>query len=166
MFCICISNCLEPVPYLSVSSIIRNPAPGPCLWLSAPFCHESLFQSSAAPWVAADPTGQEHSMERKLHCYCISCAGNFPLHILQKSEESGNYLCCKGPWVEGKDREGSYSKVSAIFQYAVWIMTQSPLKPMETLAVLSVFFGLNFRWAEMIEQVIFPKPGGTIQYCP
>lgn len=46
---------------------------------------------------------------------------------------------------EFRGREGSYSKASEIFQYVVWITTQSLLKPVETVTVLSVFFGLNLR---------------------
>lgn len=40
-----------------------------------------------------DPTGQNDSTERKLHCNCISSAGTFLLYVLQNSEEARNYLC-------------------------------------------------------------------------
>ena len=143
MFCVCTSNCLDPAPYLSIASLITNPLPGPCLRLSAPFCRDSWFQSYAELRVAADRTAQKHSMERKLHCNCVSSAGILLLYVLWNSEEAGNYWCCEALWIEGKGREGSYSKVFEIFQSVVCIMTQRPLKPMQTLSSFS------FLWIEL-----------------
>lgn len=97
-------SCLEPLPHLSVASLITNPLSGPCLRLSAPFCHDSWFQSYAELWVAADRRAQKHSMERKLHRNCISSAGIFLLYVLQNSVEAGNYLCFStwfGLWPKG-----------------------------------------------------------------
>lgn len=162
MFCICISNCLETA-LISVSHLqsrIRLLAHASSSLLPPVLTNYfSLVQKRGWKLIQQVKSTPQRGSYTAI---AFPLLGLFSSMFCRTVKKLG-IICHEALWIQEKGREGSHSKASEIFQYVAWITTQSLLKPMETVTVLSVFFGLSFRWAEKIEQVIFPKPGGTIQ---